>query len=225
MRPGVGGFIVLLGRISLLNLCGAEPTANKLPPVDETSSDPALKAFRDKLLATIQKRDKTSLISVLAAGIKNDFGGGADGVEGFARQWRINQPDSKVWQVLSDVLILGGTFTGPKTFCAPYVYSKFPDTLDAFGYEVIIRESAALLVQPSATAAVIQTLSYDIVEVDYDRSVRDAGQANYKWLKVTAPSGQTGYLARADLRSPIDYRACFDKLDGAWKMVMLVAGD
>jgi len=113
-----------------------------------------------------------------------------------------------------------------QTFCAPYVYSKFPSALNAFEYEVIISKSAAVRVRPSATAPIIETLSYDIVEVDYDHSVRDAGgRANYKWLKVTTPSGQTGYLARADLRSRIGYRACFEKLDGAWKMVVLVAGD
>ena len=139
MRLDVARFIVVLGLACLPSVHAADPV-NKLLPVDEASQEPTFKAFHDQLLATIQKRDQAALMSVLATGIKNDFGGD-DGVEQFASQWQINQPDSKVWRVLSEALMLGGAFTGPKTFCAPYVYAKFPSALDAFGCEVIIRKS------------------------------------------------------------------------------------
>ena len=33
------------------------------------------------------------------------------------------------------------------------------------------------------------------------------------------------FIASHLVRSPVDYRACFSRMKGEWKMVVLVAGD
>jgi hypothetical protein len=65
----------------------------------------------------------------------------------------------------------------------------------------------------------VATLSYDIVRI----------ADNYKhpanWRKVKTESGKTGWVEERLVRSQIDYRACFEKKNGEWKMILLVAGD
>lgn len=45
------------------------------------------------------------------------------------------------------------------------------------------------------------------------------------WQKIQTHDQKTGYVATQYLRSPIDYRAGFDKGPDGWKMTFFVAGD
>ena len=39
------------------------------------------------------------------------------------------------------------------------------------------------------------------------------------------PDGRAGFVDRRDLRSPIDHRAAFSRIDGRWQMTLFLAGD
>jgi hypothetical protein len=196
----------------------------KLYPVDESSRDASFAAFRARLLAALKHRDRKFLMSIVHPKIQNGFGGN-DGAANFVKQWQLNRPNSEVWDVLYDAIMLGGTFEGSgaqRMFVGPYVYTQFPDALDPFEYRVVIGKDVPVRAGPSALAPVKSTLSYDIVEV-----AEDAGPGEGKkdrWVKVILKNGE-GYVAEALLRSPVDYRFCFQRVRGKWLMTFLVAGD
>jgi hypothetical protein len=52
------------------------------------------------------------------------------------------------------------------------------------------------------------------------------GEGNQqKWIAVSLANGLKGYIGEEYIRSPIGYRAIFEKKDGRWMLTALVAGD
>lgn len=45
------------------------------------------------------------------------------------------------------------------------------------------------------------------------------------WVHIKLAAGRTGFVDRRFLRSPVDYRVNFAKLDGRWQLVFFLAGD
>lgn len=207
----------------------------KLYPVDEGSQDRSFEVFRQRLLEATRKRDSNFILSILDLHIKNSFGGDG-GVDEFKEQWKLDQTDSELWEELIAILSNGGSFMnsdGEEIFCAPYVYSQWekvanqlPDSEGTPDYVVIIGENVDMRREPSPSASIIATLSYNVVKVDYDDSVTDKDDTNhFAWIKITTLSGKQGYVAGKYVSSPSAYRACFKKEGEKWVMTALVAGD
>jgi hypothetical protein len=198
-----------------------EAKGPKLLPVDEAQQDPSFVAFRDSLLAAVRRHDTKALLAALDPKIRTSFGAGG-GIEGFRRQWKPEAADSKIWNVLEDVLSHGGTFGkdgAATTFWAPYWYSAYPEDQDAFETYAVIGSNVAMRERPDAGAPVVATLDHDIVRVV--PSKEHAG-----WRQFTTFDGRKGWLAERDVRSPIGYRAGFSKdKSGRWTMNALVSGD
>jgi hypothetical protein len=195
----------------------------KLYPVDEAARDPSLFVLRARLLEAIQKRDTAFILSSLSPDIVNSFGGNG-GVAEFKEQWRLEQPDSKLWHTLASVLALGGSFQNEGTFAAPYTFSRFPDQLDAFEHGVIVGESVRVRQKATADSPVVASLSFDIVVVT-DWGAKSSGDGKQGWVRIKIASGREGYIASGYVRSPIDYRAVFEKRPGRWLITTLVVGD
>ena len=197
----------------------------KLRPVDEAAKDPTFVAFRDRLRAAVQRRDTRYLLSILHPNIRVSFGEGG-GVESFKKDWKPEDPNSKVWITLEEILRLGGAYrdisADQKYFCAPYVFSSYPeDGPDAYQAPVVIEPNTLLLDQPNGRP---------IARLDYDIVTSAAGDPEYRkpdseWRKVVTASGKTGFVPARSVRMHLDYRACFEKTGGEWKMALLVAGD
>jgi hypothetical protein len=77
---------------------------------------------------------------------------------------------------------------------------------------VRLRSAAAL------DAPIIGVVSHSIV-----RMIEPA--QGKLWARVQLGDGRTGYMWHAYVRSPVDYRALFNLVDGRWKMTAFVAGD
>lgn len=195
-----------------------------LEPVDEGRTDPSWTAFRDRLLGAVRARDRSFVLSIVDPEVKTSFSDQRDGLDGFQRQWELHDPTrSPLWNVLEEILTLGGTFTAPGIFCGPYVSTQFPSDVDAAYHEVVIRESVPVFDQPSTDSRVVARLSFDIVKTEpSDVPERIEGQG---WVFVHLSNGQSGYVQKVNVRSPLDYRACFAKTGVSWRMTMLLAGD
>ncbi|MEJ7848619.1 MAG: SH3 domain-containing protein [Pyrinomonadaceae bacterium] len=197
-------------------------------PVDEGKSDASFHAFRAKLISAAEGRDAKYIISIIDPKIMLSFGDSA-GMADFKRIWKIEKADSKFWDEFLRVIRNGGSFSveeGQKKFWAPYTFMPFPDDLDPFDHDAIFGSNVNLREKPSASAAVISSLSYNIVKVDYQNSVKQKNSENeYDWLKVETLGGKRGFVKAEYVRSPIDYRAGFAKKRGAWKMIVFIAGD
>jgi len=203
-------FVALLAPAAL-----AEPT---LRPVDEADRNPSFLAFRTSLRETIARKDADALLAVVDSSIKNGFGGD-DGIAAFEKQWQPRSRSSRLWDELGSTLALGGTFDSAGNFVAPYVFSRWPESIDAFEHVAITGTGVRVRAKPSPTGAVVGRLSYAIVP--RARTPADSEE----WTAVRRSNGRTGYVATRYARSPVGYRAFFEPRGDTWKMTLFAAGD
>jgi len=199
-------------------------------PVDEANLDPSFKSFRAKLIAAAERRDAKYVLSVLDPKIQLSFGGHA-GIKDFKEMWKINSKASEFWAEFLPAIKNGGSFfrdNGKRTntFYAPYTFQSFPDDLDGFEHFAIFGSDVNLRKSPAADSEIVGRLSYNVVKVEEDPA-REAGEGRKKpeWRKVKTLGGLSGFVKAEFVRSPIDYRAGFEKKRGVWKMTAFIAGD
>jgi hypothetical protein len=181
-----------------------------LLPADDAKRDPSFVAYRDLLLEAVHNRDEAMLMKLVDPKMRTGFGG-----EGGPKELLQQVKEHDLWPELEWIVTHGGSWRAG-TFCAPYVYSNWPESNDAFQSLAVTGKGVALRAQPK-TGRVLTRLSYDIVTI--------AGAEKDGWRRVKTAGGRTGWMSTAYLRSPIGYRACFGKTAEGWKMQLLVAGD
>jgi hypothetical protein len=197
--------------------------APKLPPRDEANA--SFREFRSQLLDALSRKDTAFLYGILAPGIRTSFGGDG-GIDGFKRQWHMDDPETPVWTALSRLLSMGGKQSTDTNFVAPYVYAFWPDSMDAFEHIAVIGSAARLHQQPLADARVVGTVDHSILRVREWRGLSAAGvPADTIWANVQLPSGASGWIRSADVYSPVGWRAMFVRQGNRWSMVFFVAGD
>lgn len=203
----------------------AEPAPpTRLLPVDEAAKDQSFLKFRNELKDVIARKDAAKLFHYLASDIHLNFGGDRGGPE-FHKMWKPFDKDTKVWTALALVVDNGGKFVVPGGFAAPYAYAAFPEEFDAFTSVVVVNPQAVMRDAPNPDAAIVRKLDHDILEV-----LNASGSAQHEagpndWVEVKHAAGQRGFVLETDVRSPIDYRAIFEKRKGKWVMQTFVAGD
>jgi hypothetical protein len=192
-------------------------------PRDEASSDPSFAAYREQLRAAVRAKDWTAMEKLIDPKIRTSFGG-----SGGTADFRDRLDNKGMWQELDSILAMGGTFReldrGQQQFCAPYVFSAWPEERDSFEHLAVIRDGAPLHGKNDPNSAVLATLRHEFVRIGGEDPLRN-GVADPEWRHVETADGLSGWVKDADVRSPIDYRACFTKRSGEWKMDLLVAGD
>lgn len=203
-------------------LIAAAPAAatgrDRRPPIDECAADPSFAAFRDELRQAIARRDRDHVLAILADDILVDFGGGA-GRADFIRAWTLDRPEeSGLWTELGTVLDLGCAREADGSLWAPSLYRQLGDQDDPFTAAIAVRPGAAMQVAPDPRSPVVTTLDWDVLTLLPDDGSDD-------WTAVALSDGRRGFVARGDLRSAVDYRAGFARLDGRWRMIVFVAGD
>ena len=222
-------WICLLGLILSFSLtASAQDKERYARPFDEASKDRSFKRFRDRLIRTVNNKNRRQLLAATDKDIKIGFGV-EQGIEDFKKMWNLNRANSPLWKELLTVLEKGGKFLGTgrdKIFCAPYLFTAFPEGVDEFENQAIFGSNVNLRTKPNLNSEVITQLSYNIVKFDYNNSVTTTTDPNQIiWAKVTTLGGKSGFVSADYVRSPIDFRACFMKKRGVWKMTAFVAGD
>jgi hypothetical protein len=208
----------LAGLLLSLALAGAGAAAQtELVPVDEAAQRPEFFSFRARLASAVARRDAAAVLDAVDEQVKTGFGGD-DGRAAFERQWEPRRADSRLWEVLGAVLALGGSFTAEDRFSAPYVYSRWPEDLDAFTHVAVTGSEVRLRGAPRAGAPVVGGASFALLDL--------TGPATGDgWFPVRTADGRAAYVSAAYARSPLDYRAIFERRDGAWRLVAFVSGD
>lgn len=199
---------------------GANPCvegANRSPrlrPVDEARLQPEFLAYRERLQAAVARRDVDAIVEAADPGIRLGFdaSGGVDAL----RRLLADRPE--LWDELRDVLAHGGRFTSPTSFAAPYVYSNWPERFDSFECAAVTGTHVRVRSKPALDAPIVTAVSYSIVRL------LEPPQGNL-WVPIELGDGRTGYIWHAYVRSPVDYRALFNRLEGRWLMTAFVAGD
>lgn len=204
-----------------------------LEPVDDAGKEPSFVEFRTNLLQALARRDVAALEAAIHPEVKTDFGGGT-GLADFRRQWGLDRdPDaSPVWDVLTDILNLGGIMTGggdgPRLYTAPYVYALYNASLDPFGHAVVTGAGVNVRAEPSVEAEILDQATHLVVrvlETEGEPPTIELSGRTYCWVKIQLPSGEIGYVADRFLWSPVGWRAAFEQGDDGWRLIFLVAGD
>ena len=211
-------------RIAVLMVFVAGQAAQQsrvLLPVDEGASQADFFTFRARLVVAIAERDAAAVLDVLHPDIKLSFGG-EHGIDDFKQMWQIEEADSKFWKEFGTVLALGGSFDGPDMFTAPYTFSRWPRDVDGFDYVAVVGSEVRIRTLPRADAPVVTQVSYEVLQLDAEASSKDWMTEDWTAVRI---DGKKAYIATRFIRSPIDYRARFQKVDGRWRLVFFLAGD
>jgi hypothetical protein len=212
---------------TLLLLAAGAATAQpvKLAPVDELAADASWTRFRARLIDALLKRDQKFLLGIVDKNVRNISGN--DGIVEFRKLWELNSAESPVWSELPKVLFLGSAHAKHEKVaevCAPYVYYKWPANAPDDANAAVIAREALLKAAPSNTSFTLQTLSYDLISVADWEFADENKDSKQLWVSVRTAAG-TGYLPGEQVRSPLEYRACFAKRDGNWRLTGLEVGE
>jgi hypothetical protein len=141
--------------------CAAKGRPSVLRPRDEASRRPDFFEFRRRLQDAVAQKDTSAILNALHPSVKVAFDGAA-GPTAF-QQYHMNNPDENFWEDFGKVLAMGGAFTQPDMFTAPYVFSNWPDEFDSFECRAVIGTGVRLREHPSTNARTLAALSYSIV--------------------------------------------------------------
>lgn len=209
--------IALLAMLLLVPATSADGRI-RIAPEDECVADVDFAAFRSELLDAIEERDPETLLALMSDDVTVSFGG-ERGRDDFARIWGLDRPDeSEVWDQLADALALGCAMDGTMA-AAPRFVSRLPEGAGAYDTLIAVDPGAVLRAEPRADAEAVTGLDWDLMWAGaWDETLGD-------WLAVSLPDGRRGYVHAAQVRSPVDYRAFFEKDGDEWRITGFVAGD
>ncbi len=219
----------LLAALVMSLLAFAPASANELTERvkfwDDGPQDASFVKFRNALKDVIARRDAPALMKLVAPNIKNSFDDAEAGAARFRKGWKPEDPKSAIWPALSLVVEMGGNFDSKTAFSAPYVFSAFPSDVDGFDKVVVTKEGAVMRAKPKSDAPIVRPLDRDILTFvgDPPKPQHEAGPDN--WIEVKDAKGKQGFVMAQDVRSPIDYRALFEKRKGRWLMTSFLSGD
>lgn len=198
----------------------------RFDPLDEAADNRDWQAYKERLLAALEARDRKSLLTAIDRNVDN----GPDqqsGLEEFQRRWSIEDEKSPLWRELTKAVRLGGAFVkderGQPRFCAPYVAARWPTDYDPFRFGAIVADEVLAKSEPSSGARTMARLGYELVPVE-DWEVADATPGfPQKWTKIRIKES-IGYVPEEQIRSPIEHMACFSRQGGPWRLVSFTAG-
>lgn len=221
--------LALLG--APLACCGAATAQGlQLLPFDEAPRDPTLQAFRDGLLAAVQRRDLEAVVAAAGPTILLSFG--EDSGPETLRLWLSGGGPLEadyLWGQLEEVLSHGGGFDQQGGFGAPYWFAAappLPDDTDWYKVLYVIGEKVRLRAGAGTDQPVLGSVSYEVVFADDPQQLWATDAAGKEWLYVRTVDGRKGWIREDFLRGPFGYRAGFEQLEGGgWAMTYFLAGD
>jgi hypothetical protein len=195
-----------------LLLLPAAAGAATLPPDDECEANTDFVRFRAALFDAVARKDSEALLALTDDNIRLGFGGN-DGKAVFRASLKKAEP----WEQLAKLVRLGCATDGDR-YAIPHLYVRVGDR-DAFDTFLAAGTGIALRAAPRVGGRLIARLDWEMLTL-----VPAAGNSG-AWLRLRTDDGKTGYVRRDLLRSPVDYRAIFEKTGGKWRLTAFLAGD
>ncbi len=198
--------------------------------VDEARLDPSFLEFRAQLRKAVASHDTAFVRAILYPGIEVGAAG-EQGPEEFERLWNPDDPKTQLWTELGELLALGGSFLDQRRqFCAPYVYSNWPKGLDQEEKLAVIVQDVQVHASCDSKAPVVASLGFDLVtELEPNGAPAPAAAGASRrvtpegWVQIEFADGKKGCVREDLVRSPLDYHACFEKIQGKWMMTALMS--
>ena len=212
----------LAASLGFLVAPGYAGSPRQIRPVDESNRDESLHLFLGRMRSYVGARDDSALQQLIAADFKVEFDAGR-GPTAFRQYWRPEQKSSMVWTILDRLLTLGGTFYSDTLFALPYVYTLFPPDLDLLGNVVAVKQFANVYDRPVENAAKEIALNYAILPL-VEPVKPPVVLRPELFIAVEHPEVGRCFVRGSDVCSPAGHRAFFEKRDGKWTWLSLVAG-
>ena len=204
------------GLAIVLAAFAAVAAPDRLPPIDQCLSDPSFVGYLSELLDAVRQQDRELLLAALADDILVDFGGGS-GKAAFAATWALDRsPSSRVWDELGRALALGCASSGD-AYVAPSAIAQLDSARAGFATLLAIVPGTQLRKEPRDDSEAVATLDWDLL-------TSSEQVASGEWLAVRLDDGRSGFVRRSQVRSPLDYRAVFEKRGERWLMTAFAAG-
>jgi hypothetical protein len=194
----------------------ATPLARgKYAPQDECGEIEGASAFRDRFAAAVRARDTDALVTLAAADIMLDFGGGEGAGE---LRKRLEDPDGALWQELGKLTALGCAANDEGGVTIPWIAAQDLGDTDPFETLLVTGENVPVRETPDPAGKQVGSVSWDLVEVpDF--------QLDKPFQQVAYGDGPKGYIETGKLRTLTDYRLSASSRNGKWSITSLVAGD
>jgi hypothetical protein len=186
--------------------------AATLPPYDECSGDADFASFRTKLFDAVARKDTGTLLALTDDNVRLGFAG--DDGKAVLRE-NLKKPEP--WIALAKLPRLGCAADGDR-YAMPYLFARVGDR-DAFDTFLAAGTDIALRAAPRVSGRLIARLDWELLTL-----LPAAGNSG-PWLRLRTDGGRAGYVRRDLLRSPVDYRALFEKSGSQWRMTAFLAGD
>ncbi len=189
-------------------------------PRNECNNLPGAMDFLASLQAAIDTRDADALVELAAEDVKLDFGGGAGHKELRAL---LSAEDGAHWEMLAKLLELGCAASDETSLTLPWYFSQ-SIPVDPYMGAIVTGEDVPLYSEPSSSAEVAATISWDAVE---QLPSTTAGEtfSHVRWTDPDGGEATEGYIAKTSLRSIIDYRLIANRRNNRWRITALIAGD
>ena len=201
-------------------------TKQQLLPPDEQIFDSEFADVYNRFVSAVDQKDLSVIDGFLADETMVSLGEYRLGKVSFYKYWELdaNPEQSELWAVLEEIIHLGGLYyPETKTFWAPYTFTDVE--LNGYEYYIVIDRNVKAYASPDSSSEVIEYLNYNILKVN-ELPNRFWEKTDQYFIRITTPSGITGYIQKMHIRSPIDYRLGIEcDENGDWKLSFLIAGD
>ncbi len=196
----------------------------KLYPADDAAADPTFLAFRADLQKALERRDIKFIRGVISPDIELSSDGEQQGPEDFEQLWQPASAYSDLWDTLHELLTAGGSFQNEgRQFCAPYVYSKWPESLSAADGLAVTARDVKLHETCATNSRVLAVLDHDLVT--WSGPHETIARGGKEWAQVRTADFTVGCLLADYVRSPLDYHVCFEKVQGKWMITALTESE
>lgn len=182
---------------------------------EESSFGKFIEEYRQALL----NRDEAYIKAHTHPNVKISFGGHS-GWDGLVDYWSIDDGSEAFYKMMNTTLKYGAVDSSGgqgNAYMAPYVFTDFPEDMDAFTYSVVVGSGVNIRMRPSTESEIVTTATYEVFKV--------LEQEKDGWVKIQLPDGTRAYVYGTYLWSPIGYRAEFTKVDNTWLLQFFVTGD
>ncbi len=218
--------MAFIGACTLAGVATAYAQSIPFAPIDEAAGNTGWQAYKSRLLASLEGRDRSALLEAIHPEVDN----GPDqprGLEEFRRRWSLDDEQSPVWRELVKSVGLGGAFVknerGEARYCTPYVAAKWNTDFDPFRFGAIIVDEVLVKSEPSSGARTIARLTYELVPVEDWEVVDTTPGFPQKWTRIRVRD-TSGFIPEDQIRSPIEHMACFAPQGRNWRLVSFTAG-
>jgi hypothetical protein len=184
--------------------------------VDEGPKSRSFVEFRNKLLKAASEGDLSSVLREFDPNVKATRSN-QKGLTALRKEFEMGPSPAFFLKEVRRVFSLGGRFTSPTTFVAPYPFIEFNETptYTLPDYTVIVQPNAPVFERPDSASRVIVHLQDDVVRYNVGPS---------GWCVVWLADGRKGYVPEDAARSPVDAHAVVVKKKGQWRITEFWGG-